>query len=591
MVWQAWLTAGIVLVMLGAMATDRAKPETAIGAALAALILLGLVTPARAVAGFANEGVLTIALLYVVAAAVRRSGALGPIVGLVLGRAGRPGMVLLRLMAPVALASGVLNNTPLVAMLLPEVRAWARRHNVAPSRLLLPLSYAAIVGGLLTVMGTSTNLVVNGLLVEAGLAPIGFADIGRIGLPIAVGGIALLALFHRWLLPDRPESDAIFADPRAFTTELMVEKGGPFDGRALIGAKLADGSPLLPVEIARDGHVLGAPRLDEILVAGDRLIIAGDATTVVAASATVGLGKAVTSAFDVHALGAERQLVEVVVSDQCPLVGGRVGEGSFRANYGAAIIAIARHGERVQRARAGGWNLLAGDTLLVEAGSEFVATYRFHPHFHVVLGAAVQAPAPGSHAVIALATLGAMVSLASTGVLSVLEAAIAACVVLFFTRVVDQRVLRESVDLRVLFAIAAALGVGAAIDQSGLAALAADGVVGLAGDSPRLALAAVLVASVAATEVLTNNAAAVLMLPLALATAHDLGCSTTPFAVAVMVGASASFVTPTGYQTNLMVFGPGGYRFVDFVRAGLPMSLLVVALSIWLLPLLWPLAP
>lgn len=585
--WQAWLTATAVLAMLAAMASNRVRPELALGATVAALLLAGVLTPARALAGLANEAVIGVGLLFVVAGAVRRSGALAPVVALTLGQVRRPGAAVARLMVPVALASGVLNNTPLVAMLLPEVRSWARRHGMAPSQLLLPLSYAAILGGTLTVIGTSTNLLVNGMLVDAGLTPIAFAEVGRVGLPLTVAGIALFIVAGRWLLPARGDSEAAFADPRAFTTEVEVEPGGPFDGACLDAARLADGTALLPVEIDRGGHVISAPRREDVLSGGDRLVIAGGPTVVAAALRTHGLRKVVDSAFDVRSLGAQRRLFELVVSERCPLVGEVVGTGSFRGRYGAAVLAIARHGSRVERSGGEGWTLQAGDTLLVEAGAAFDQTWRFHPHFHVVLGSEAQGALPGWHAVLALACLLGIVAATALGWLPLLSAALVAVLALRLGGLASDDALRESVDLRVLLGIAASLGVGAAIADTGLAAHVASSLVAVC-DTPHAALAAVVLATMIITELVTNNAAAVLMLPMALETAARLHVAPTPFVLAVMVAASASFVTPMGYQTNLMVYGPGGYRFTDFVRAGVPMSALVFALTVWLVPLLWP---
>ncbi|MCB9738891.1 MAG: SLC13 family permease [Deltaproteobacteria bacterium] len=582
----ALFTALVVFAALVAMATERAEPSTALGMALAVLLLGGAVEANAALAGLANPAVVTVGLLFIVGAAVRRSGALARLTSAALGRRALPGLSIARLMLPVALLSAFLNNTPVVAMLLPEVRAWARRHGIAPSRLLLPLSYAAILGGLCTVIGTSTNLVVNGMLVQRGLRPVGFFEIGQLGLALVVGGILLIAAFCRTLLVDRPDTDA-FADPRDFTTEVLVEAGGPLDGARLREIRLDAGRPLVPVEIDRDDHVLSAPRLDTVLRGGDRLVIAGAMATVLAATKAPGLRKADDSAFSEATLGQERRLLEVVVSERCPLVGARVGNGSFRATYGAAVLALARNGERVAAAREGGWILRAGDTLLVEAGSDFASRHRFHPHFHVVLGAEARAPAPRWQTFAAIGALLGMVGLAATGTLDMLSAAALAVIGLLAVGLVDRQVIRDSVDLRVLFAIAAAFGIGGAIEQTGLAATLAHALTAV-GNSPFGALAAVYLATAVLTELMTNNAAAVMMLPIGLAAASEQGASPMPFAIVVMVAASASFATPMGYQTNLMVYGPGGYHFTDFLRAGVPMGLLVAALTLWLVPTLWP---
>jgi di/tricarboxylate transporter len=579
---EAWLAVAATLGALVAMAAGRIAAERALGAALAVLVLAGALAPERALAGVANPGVATVALLFVVAAAVRRSGALTAMLARVLGAATRPLAAQLRLMLPVAGLSAFVNNTPVVAMLLPEVRRWAAKHRIAPSYLLLPLSYAAIVGGMCTLIGSSTNLLVHGLLVDAGHEELGILWISAVGVPAALAAIVVIALFGRRLLPRRGAGDLPLANPRRFTAELLVEAGGPLAGKRLGDVSAPGLRGFAPVEIQRGEVVIAAPSSDHILEASDRLLFAAPSAEILEVHGLRGLAPLHRD----H--GPAGVLVEAVVGQRCPLVGRRVGDGSFRAHYGAAVIAVARDGERTTPAGLGAWLLEPGDVLLLEADRAFVERHRHGSELVLVTDHGAPRSRPGWHGGFSLAVVVAMVVAAAAGVVSMLVAALAAACAVIAARVITWEQVAGDVDWRVLMAIAAAIGLGAGLQDSGAAAAAASGLVELGGGSPWVALALIYVATTLATELVTNNAAAVLMLPIALDTASDLQVSPLPFVAVVMVAASASFMTPIGYQTNLMVYGPGGYRFGDFARAGAPVALAVAAVTIALAPRLWP---
>ena len=584
--WHPWAVLLATVVAFVSMIRGWAAAEVAIGLALAALTLLGVLEPRQALAGFANEQLHTVALLFVAAAALRSAGSLGVVTSRFLVPTTSVTLAVFRLTLPVAVLSGVLNNTPIVAMLIPEVRAWARRIGIAPSRLLIPLSYAAIVGGLTTVIGTSTNLVVNGLVSEVGRQPIGFLEIGRIGVPLVVVSVAFLTLSARWLLPDRPDMDAAFSDPRTFTTEILIDADSPYAGKRLADIRVHDLPPLAPVEIERGGRVIPAPRPDHVLQVGDRLVFAGPVAALLALGSHPGLTLARDSMF--HRENPQRHFVELLVSPRCPLIGRRVGDGTFRGRYNAAVIAVARHGERVDNARLSEWELRAGDILLVEVGADFFERHSGSPDFYLVTPHTAPPLVSPGRAALGLAVLGVMVAAAALGLLSMFEAALVGVGFLFLAGFLTRDLIREGLDVPVLLTIALSFGLGIALERSGAAAGLASIVHAFGDGSPWVALAVVYLATVGITEVITNNAAAALMVPVAFATADQLQASHLPFTVVVMVAASASFVTPIGYTTNLMVYGTGAYRFSDFARAGIPLAILTALVTLTLTPVFWP---
>lgn len=584
--WDAWFTLATALAALVLMATDRVRPEQAMVGAVVVLVLGRAIEPARALEGFGNEGMMTVALLFVVAAAIRRTGALDALTQRLLGTPRSPTVAQLRLMVPVAAMSAFVNNTPLVAMLLPGVRDWARARGIAPSRLLIPLSYAASLGGVCTLIGTSTNLIVVGLLVQLGYSEPGFFEVGKLGIPFALVGIAFVVVVGRVLLPDRKQGDMPLADPRAFTAIFAVAPGGPLVGKRLREVAVPDLPVLNPVEIERDGSIIPAPRPDEVLQPGDRLVVSAAAGEVFAIERAPGLVSVAEPYFTPDSRH-RRALVQLVVSHHCPLVGERVGTGAFRQRYDAAILAIQRHGERVVPRREGGWVLEAGDTLLVEASDDFLPLHRTNPDFWLVTSHPLLPVAPW-HRPFSLLVFVAMVVVAATGLMGMFEAVLAASVAMLVSGVIGFREAQEDVNWSVLLMIASSLGLGGALQDSGAAGAIAHQLQSLGGGHPHLALALIYLATVITSEVVTNNAAAVINLPIALATAQQFGVSWVPFAMTVMIGASAAFATPIGYQTHMMVYGPGGYRFTDFTRIGLPLNLVLAVLVITLAPIVWP---
>ncbi len=552
-----------------------------------------------AVKDFGNEGLMTVAVMFVVVAGLVQTGAMTMITEPLMGR---PKSVLgaqLRMMFPVAAVSAFLNNTPVVAMFMPVVDEICKKHSISPSKLFLPLSYAAIFGGICTLIGTSTNLVVNGFLIRDGLPGLKMFELAWVGVPCAIIGIGYLVMCGHWLLPDRKPAISLSDDPRQYTVEMIVDAGGPLVGKSIEAAGLRHLPGLFLAEIDRDGEVLPAVGPKTKLKAQDRLVFVGIIESVVDLRRIRGLSPATDQTFKLDSPLTQRCLIEAVVSDRCPIVGKTIREGRFRTVYNAAVLALARSGKRIT-GKIGDIVLRPGDTLLLEAHSDFVSAQRNSSDFFLVSRVENSTPPRHNRAPFALAILFALVACVSLEWVSMLTAGLAALCLMILTRCCTGTEARQSIDWQVLVVIGAALGIGTAIKSSGLASFVAEELVGMAGGTPWMVLAMVYFVTLLFTELLTNNAAAALVFPIAIEAARGLVMQTPngevhashmPFVVAIMVAASSGFATPFGYQTHLMVYGPGGYRFSDFLRIGIPLDLLFMVVSVLLIPFIWPFFP
>ena len=574
--------------LLGSLLFTRVAPDVLFLGALTILFVSNRIDTADALSGFSNHGMITVGALYIVVCGIRETGGIAWLVQNGLGRPKNSFQARLRLMLPVTTLSAFLNNTPVVGMFIPAVIDWAKHNHLSVSKLLIPLSYASILGGTCTLIGTSTNLIVNGLMIsETGASPFHVFSIAWVGVPSALIGMTYMLLFSDWLLPDRRPSIGAMQDPREYTVEMLVEAASPLVGRSIENAGLRNLSGLFLMEIERAGHLIPAVGPQEQLEANDRLVFVGIVDSIVDLQKIRGLTPATNQVFKLDAPRTERVLVEAVVSDSCPLVGKTVREGRFRTVYNAAVIAVARNGERINK-KIGDIELRPGDTLLLEAPPTFFQQARDSRDFFLVSQLQDSQPLRHERSLIAFAVLGVMVLAAAFELLSMLQAAMLAAGVMIATGCCSGSAARKSIDWQVLLVIAASLGVGHALDKTGAAAFIANGFIVFAGDSPLLALVMVYLITTLFTELITNNAAAVLVFPIALATANSLNVSFMPFAISIMMAASASFSTPIGYQTNLMVYGPGGYRFSDYARIGLPLNFLLGAVTVTLAPIIWP---
>lgn len=586
--WEGWFTLAVIAIAFAVNAITSLSAEIIFLGSLALLYLTGIVNTNEALAGFSNPGMITVGVLYIVVTGLQQTGALAWVSQHVLGLPQSAPIALLRLVVPVAGLSALLNNTPVVAMFIPVVSDWCRKLRISPSKLMIPLSYAAIFGGICTLIGTSTNLLVNGLLVTNTDSPgLGFFDIAWVGIPCAIAGILFLLIGQQWLLPDRIPAMQDAEDVRQYTVEWVVSTDSPLAGKTVEQAGLRHLPALYLMEIVRSGQVLTAVSPKTVLQEHDQLVFVGAVDSILDLHRLRGLQPATDQVFKLDVPRTERCLIEAVVSNTCPIVGRTIREGRFRSQYDAVVLAVARNGQRL-RGKIGDMRLQPGDALLLEANPLFLEKQRLSRDFYLISSVPDSEPLRHEKAPIAIVTLALMVILAAVGGLSMLKAAVLAAMMMLLTGCCAPRRAMRSIEWSVLLVIAAALGIGQAMEATGAAGAIASTFIGIAGDNPWLALAVIYGITTFLTEIITNNAAAALVFPIALALSQSLGVSFMPFVISIMVAASASFSTPIGYQTNLMVYGPGGYKFTDFMRMGIPLNLLFGGMTLLLAPRIYP---
>lgn len=585
---DAWIAVGVVLTIFPLMAFSRLGPDIILLGAVIVLMTLGVIDPQQALGGFSNSGLFTVAFMYVLVASIRETGGIDLIIRYVLKRPKSERGALARLLLPVASLSGFVNNTPVVATYIPAVMSWSRRLRLSPQRLLMPLSFASILGGTITLFGTSTNLVVHGLLLERyPELGMGLLDLAWVGVPVAVVGLGYLILLGPRLLPAREGLANVFANPREFTIEMEVDPAGVLVDRTVEEAGLRHLQELFLVEIERAGNVVSVVGPGEQLKGGDRLVFAGTSDAAVELQQIRGLIPSRDGISSLEKEFKERRLVEAVVSNQCQFIGQRIRDGHFRTLYGAAVLAICRGGERV-KGNLGQVRLQPADVLLLEARPPFIERHRQSRDFLLISELNGAARPIHEKAPLAWGLLLGAVLLAAFGVLSMLNAAMLGAALALLAGCCSVGAAKRGLDTQVLLTIAASFGVGAALQSSGAAGVIGGGVLTLVAGNPLLLLIGTYCVVALLTELVTNNAAAVIIFPVVMSAAESLGVSPMPYVVAVMFAASASFLTPIGYQTNLMVYGPGGYRVSDFLRLGSGLNILTGVIALVLIPLVWP---
>jgi len=588
---EALLTLAVLVGAVALFVTEKLPVDVVAMLVLASLLVLGLVTPAEALSGFSSEATITVAAMFVLSAGLAHTGALLSI-GRLFGRVKRPWLFMLLIMFVVGPISAFVNNTAAVAVFLPLVLAATAANRASPSQVLIPMSYAAQMGGVCTLIGTSTNLLVNSLAKDLGHEGFGLFDFAPLGLVTMAAGFVYLMVFRRWLLPHHPPSGITETyELGKYITELRVMPDSPLIGKSVSTSQLAEKHAVYVLELLRGEDKHWAPRAEH-LREGDVLLVRGDWEKLKALkdSAKLELEPEFTlhdNQFTGEDGDAAQVLVEAMVAPGARLIGLTLRELDFQWNYNATVLAVHRRGE-VLREKIKDVTLNVGDVLLLLCPRSGMDAIRANQNL-VVLNERGEANPPRSKALLAIGIMAAAVGVAAMGWLPIVASSILGGIALVATRCIGNDQAYQAVDWRVIVLLAGVLPLGIAMQKSGLAQGVADFSVNWVGAfGPLAVLAAVYLVTALMTELMSNNAAAVLITPIAYSTAISMEVSPTPFLVAVLFAASTSFATPVGYQTNTMVYNAGNYRFMDFMKMGIPLNLLFWGMAIYFIPRFFP---
>ncbi len=586
---------GFTLVVLAAVflcfAREWLPAELAALAGMAVLIVGGVLSGDEVAGVFSNPAPLTIGAMFVLSGALTRTGAIDWLADRFSRWAGKSLSRVFIILALVAVPlSAFLNNTPVVVVFLPVLMAFCRRSGLKASKLLIPLSFLSILGGSATLIGTSTNLLVAGVATEHGEPAFGIFEITGLGVIYALIGFLYLYFIGRHLLPERDTVSSLIdaEDTRQFCSAVEIREGSPLVGKRLIGHPLfSDRKRTIVYEVARDGRRVEDIPLDALVLA-ERDVLWFRATSKQLAEIRAAKGLRMLHEKDGPAGGGtEVRMVEAIIGPRSGLIGRSVRESGIRRRYGIVVTAVHRRGVNLREGYRD-VRLAFGDTLLLEGPAHNLVRLRREGDFLSLNETEIKAPRR-SRVLLAAGILAAVVMAAALELLPIASAALAGAVLAILTRCLDLREAYRSIEWNILFLIYGMLAIGRAVETTGGAELMADAVVAsMAALGPIAILAAIYLLASLLTELITNNAVAILLTPVVISIAASLNVDARPFIVAIMFGASASFLTPIGYQTNTYVYGAGGYKFGDFVKVGLPLNLLLWGAATLLIPRFWP---
>ncbi|MFC0470065.1 SLC13 family permease [Halalkalibacter kiskunsagensis] len=579
---------GVLILMFISLIKEWYSPELTVFLALSILILSGILPLNEAFEGFANPAVHTIALLMVIAYAAQKSGVVPIVLTKLLGNNKRISIVLLKIMLPVSFLSAFMNNTPIVAMLTPIVQKWGIQHKISPSKLLIPLSYAAIIGGTVTLIGTSTNLLVHGLLQQAGHSGFSMFQFTIIGIPLFLICLIYMMVFgHKQLPNNKNLIETYHATNKEFTIEVKVTPESTWIGKTIKKVNLRALHDVFLIQIIRDHNTITPVPHYEVIQANDTLIFSGNIESIMNLQQIKGLILTTpTEDLTIANKHNDNNLIEVVISHSSPLVNQKIKDTNFRAQYNSVIVAVRKKSQQISSG-IGNIVIKPGDSLLLLTGKDFMKSWSNSRHFYLVSDINTPDISRPKKAKIIIPTLIGVILLASLQLLPILHASLIGIIVLIVTKSITASEMKKSIDWGILILIASAIGIAKAVETAKIPMI----ITNLLDfeKSVNLILLCFLIYffTLILTEMISNIAAAALMFPIVFSIATQFGYNPELFSMIIAIAASCSFITPIGYQTNLLVYGPGGYKFTDFFKVGLPLSILCMCITVFLSVYIW----
>jgi di/tricarboxylate transporter len=585
MTLQAWLTLVIVVGAIALFASEKARVDLVALIVLVLLVAAGLISPNEALAGFSNEATVTVAAMFALSLGIERSGALDPL-GRLLSRIRQPWLLTLALMLAIAPMGAFVKNVALVATFLPLTLRICANTNTSPARILMPMAYAAQMGGVCTLIGTSSNLLADSLAKQHGLPGFGLFEFSRLGALLAIAGIAYLMLVGRWLLPrDIVATASVGTAIGKYVTELQLTASSTLVGQTIADARLGEAHGVYPLELLRGDRHMWAPR-EQQLETGDVLLVRGDWEKIEDLRIRAKLEIDPENRYG-RDLSHARMLIEAMVKPDSSITNRTLGELDFQRYHDAIVLGIHRH-DRILREKLKDVRLAAGDVLLLLVNEAGATALRGDDRL-AVLSEREDARRTPQRARFAVAIMAAVVIVSGLHWLPIPVAAIGGAVAMAIAGCFGRKDIYENIDWKIIVLLAAILPLGTAIENSGLSSILVASAMNLVGtQDPLAALLMVYLMTALLTELMGHNPTVILMVGIAISVAHAAHANPSPFVVAVAFAAATSFATPIGYPTNTMVYYAGGYRFSDFMKVGIPLIALFCGLSMYLIPIFWP---
>lgn len=584
--FHAWIVIATIFLVFGLMLFTKLAPDFVFLGGMTILMVTGALPVDKVLSGFSSSSVVLVGALFVVIAGLVHTGVMQWIVRYCLGTPKSYNMAIFRLMTPVAALSSFLNNTTVVALFINVVKIWAKKLNVAPSKLLIPLSYASGMGGICTLIGTPPNLLISGFYMDQTHEQLSIFTPTLAGLfCLAVGILATIAM--KKLIPERTSPEEALENSQNYTVELLVPSDAKFIGETLKDAGLFQVEGGHIIEIIRfDKEIISPASEDEFIFGGDRLVFSGQVDEILKLRNSHQLVNAAHHVFSINEVDSNRKLRMANVRFSSSLVGTRMVDTDFEERNNMVLIAIAREGERINQSPRE-IVIEKGDTLLLECPPRSKSESALTPDLQFFESSLI--PQEGKKTLTSSLILLAMIICSSLNIIPLLQASFLAAFAMIILRCCSINQARESIDWGLLMVFAGSISLGSAIEYTGIATKIAEGILSVCGSNPMFALAGICFAATFLTEFTSNTATAAIFFPITYQIAVTLGVNPLTFCVALMIAVSSSFATPIGSPTHMMIYGPGGYRFVDFMRIGLPMNFIILAADLFIVPLLFPL--